>query len=373
MPVDYLQAGNFQRAGLRPIGKGQALADLALQHNGRGAGIQRHGLQGHARAAIFKAALVQRNAPMVQGAVHLDARALRCAALRIVQHHVAGKQARHAVGVVFGVKARQLHAKGQVLHHHAIAHGNQRCAIARALCHRELPAKARRIRPQPVPRGHLRHQATSLIRRFAPPGHVRPQQPVAVKQAARANQHHGAMPGQIADAVQAPLARGHHPAAAGRACWRCQRPLLQAHLPALVGQLLPQLLRGSLRGLRQRGAVFVPQGLQGRQGDVFLAALPFAHDNGQVPRHAGAGAGNQKRQHRDVPTALINVEKAQRLQHICPERAIQAHVHAVGLLLRQHGADDRCQRNRPQQGNGKPHGCQQTPPAAQQAQARALA
>ena len=363
--LHHLQAIDFQCARLLAIRQLDVAAHLALHHPRAGIGRHGHGAQRQAGAAIFKPALVQRYAAVVQRPVHLNARGQRGAAGLVVQHHIAGKQAGRAVGVVLDVKAQQLDGKRQVLYHHAVLHGNNGRIVAAAFGHRQMAAKARRIRPQPMLRGYLRHPPRALIRRFALHRHLRPQQPVAIHQAAQANQHHRAMPGQIADAIQPPLARGHHPAAALR-----QRALLQPHLPALIGQLLPQRLRSRLRRMRQHCPPLEAQRLQGRHGDIFFAVAPVAHNGRHVARHAGTGAGDQKSQHQDVPRALVNMEKTQRLEHIRPKRAIQPRIRAVGLLLGQQRANDRGQRNYQQQGDGKAHGGQQPPRCPQQARAQ---
>ena len=363
--LHHLQAVDFQRARLLAIRQLDVAAHLALHHPRAGIGRHGHGAQRQAGAAIFKPALVQRHAAVVQRPIHLDARGQRGTAGLVVQHHITGKHTGRAVGIVLDVKAQQLDGKGQVLYHHAVLHGNNGRIVAAAFGHRQMAAKTRRIRPQPMLRGYLRHPPRALIRRFALHRHLRPQQPVAIHQAAQANQHHRAVPGQITDAIQPPLARGHHPAAALR-----QRALLQPHLPALIGQLLPQRLRGRLSRMRQHRPPLETQRLQGRHGNIFFAVAPVAHNGRHVARHAGTGAGDQKSQHQDVPRALVNMEKTQRLEHIRPKRAIQPRIHAVGLLLGQQRADDRSHCNHQQQGDGKAHGGQQPPRRPQQARAQ---
>lgn len=190
LDVDGAQLGKLQRQRL-VLAVGELARELAGAANhafdieGRGPGLQRHGMQLHRRAAVIKAGLVDLDAAVAGRVVDLDALFQLLARGLVVDDDLAGKQLGHARGVVLDDELLELHRKGQLLQQHAIGLRQDGRARRAALGHQQVAAEGGVAFAQPVLLGHLGDQATAGIRCFASQPHLRTHDKVTVEQPPR--------------------------------------------------------------------------------------------------------------------------------------------------------------------------------------------
>jgi hypothetical protein len=253
-------------------------ADLALQGL-RLAGRQRLDAQLQARAAVVEAALVERVALVDERLVDLDAGA--ALAVGVAQQHLAGEQLRHAGVVVLDDEASSVPARRAGA---ADAAAGQVDARDLAAC-RPRARRGCRGRPACSSPARWRGPSTAPLPSWngvlALQAHGGLHEQVAVQQAAQADQHDGAMRGQVAELVHLALAR------------RQQRALGRARRCAPASRLMSRRCSASAGAAAastfkrpRRGGV----GTQRLRADRQLGVAPVARDLGRLAGDAQAGA-----------------------------------------------------------------------------------
>ena len=287
--------------------------------------------------------------------VDLDARRHLFARGLVVDHHLAGEQLGHARGIVLDDELLQLHGEGQLLQQHAVRLRQDGRARLRALGDQQVAAEGGVALGQDVLGLDLGNQPAARIGRLAAQPHLRTHDEVAVKQAAQADQHDGAVRGDVADLVRAPRLGGHHPALALR-----RLALLQAHLPAAAHQHAADAARRHFGGLAVDVRLgLVVEGLQVLHPDVFLVVAQVGQVLGRVARDAQRGADDQERQDQQEPPGAVDGVELERQEQLGPEGAELVHIVVDRLLLLEHRADDRGDADHRQQRDGKAHRGQQ--------------
>jgi len=132
----------------------------------------------------------------------------------VVQHDFAGKQLGHTGGVVLDNKFLEFDRERQVLQHHAFGLVQDGGAGLRTFGHQNIATKGRIVGPHAVFGGHIGNQPTALVDRLSVEQHLALDDQVAIKQSAQADQHNGAVGGDIAQLVGGTGFGGHHPALA---------------------------------------------------------------------------------------------------------------------------------------------------------------
>ena len=162
--VHDAQLAQLQRQAFALHVQRQAVAHGALQPGRRDVRCaQWKQGQLQARAAVVKTALVDADAFVLDGVVHFHAGLALAAAFLVVNHDVAGKQARHARVVILDGEFLEFNGKRQLLQEHAIRlrqHHGVRC---RAFGDHQIAPESRVGGREPVLRPHLRHQPAARI------------------------------------------------------------------------------------------------------------------------------------------------------------------------------------------------------------------
>jgi hypothetical protein len=311
--------------------------------------------QAHVRAAVVEAGLVDLDAFVAGRMVHLHARGRGLARGLVVDHDLAGEQLGHAGGVVLHDEFLELHRERQLLQQHAVGLAQDGRGRLRALGHHQVAAEGGVALGQAVLGLDLGDQPAARVGRLAAEPHLRAHDQVAVEQSAQADEHDGAVRGDVADLVGRTRLGRHHPACAGG-----RLTLLQAHLPAHGGQHLPDAARGGLGCLaRQVGLRLVVEGLQALFSDVFLVVADVRQVFGRVPRDAQRRAHHQERQDQQEPPRAVDRVELERQEQLGPERPELVHVVGGGLVLLEHSADHRGDADHREQRDREAHGRQQ--------------
>jgi hypothetical protein len=352
--AEVLDVDDAQRARLQAqfgtLQRQRRTADLALQGL-RLAGRQRLDAQLQARAAVVEAALVERVALVDERLVDLDAGA--ALAVGIAQQHLAGEQLRHAGVVVLDDEALEFQLEGQALPDAAAGQVDARDLALAALGHEEVGAEGRRARLQHMAR---LDRTAALVELLALQAHGGLHEQVAVQQAAQADQHDGAMRGQVAELVHLALARRQQRALGSR---------VDARLPAGGLQALQRQRRGGGGVHLQLGLGVVGVGTQRLRADRQLGVAPVARDLGRLAGDAQAGAEDQEGQDQQEPGRAVDRVQIQRAEQLGPEGAELVDVIGQRFTLAHHGADDGGDADDAQQRDGKAHRGQQVLELAQ--------
>jgi hypothetical protein len=135
-------------------------------------------------AAVVKAGLVNLDALVAGGVVHLDRAGVLLARGLVVNDDLAGKQLGHAGGVVLHDELLEFHGKRQLLQQDAVGLVQDGRARLRALGHQQVAAEGRVALAQAVLAASHRQSCPRPRRVFAVEPHLRAHDQVAVEQPA---------------------------------------------------------------------------------------------------------------------------------------------------------------------------------------------
>ena len=270
---------------------------------------------------------------------------------------IAGKELGHAGGVIVHHKFFQLDGKGQILQQHArrLRQDHGRCPPP--FRDQQIASERGIVNRQPVLGRHIGNQPAAAEHRLTAEPHLCPHNQVAIQQATDANQHDRTVCRQVPQFIGHAHLGCHHPTFPGRG-----RTRLQLDAPTRSHQSLADATCLGLRISGQSGFSLVSECLQALLTDVFLEGAQIIQDFGRVAHDAQTGADHQKGQNQQEPPCAVHRIQVQLAEDLRPERTELVDVVVDGLLLLQHGPNDRCDADDGQQRNGKPHGGQQFDP-----------
>ena len=365
--VDGAQRGEFQGHGVAArgsalVGELGGATHHAFHIKRLGSGRHGHRTQLELGAPIVKAGLVNLDALVAGGVVHLHAG--RCFLARgfVVDDDFAGKQLGHAGGVVLHDELLEFHRKRQLLQQHAVRLVQDRRARLRAFGHHQVATEGRVALGQAVLGLHVSNQPAARVRGLAAQQHLGAHDQITVEQTAHTHQHDGAVRCDVADLVGSPCLGGHHPAGTG-ACGGVT--LLQTHLPAPAGQHAANAPGLGFRAFCQGRFGLVVERAQALLAHIFFIRFDIAQKFGGVASDAKGRADHQEGQDQQKPPRAVHRIELQSPKKLCPKGSKLVHVVDGRLMLLEHGANDRGNADHRQQRNGKPHGRQQFDPCAQ--------
>ena len=200
------------------------------------------GFETNRRSPVIKTRLVDLDAPVAGRMVDLHPGRNLFSGLLVMDHDVAGKQFRHARGVVLDDELLQLHGKRQLLQKNTVGLRKNGRVGLRSLCHQQIATESGVAIAETMLLGHISDHAAAVVRRFPVEKHLRPDDQVSVQQPAQTDQHNGAVCSNIAKLVGSPgLGRKHPPGASGSLA------PLQLDLPASRSQQAAQTARSHFR------------------------------------------------------------------------------------------------------------------------------
>ncbi|MNV35022.1 hypothetical protein D3C71_1264580 [compost metagenome] len=175
--VDGAQRGELQRQGLTArstafVGELRGVAHHTFHIKTLRTGHHGDGMQLQQRATVIEARLVDLDALVARGVVHLHACRHFFARGLVVDDDLAGEQLGHASGVVLHDEFLELDGKGQILQQHAIGLTQNGRTRLGAFGHQQVATEGRVALRQAVFGLHVGNQATALIGRLAAEQHL---------------------------------------------------------------------------------------------------------------------------------------------------------------------------------------------------------
>ena len=241
----------------------------------------------------------------------------------------------------------QRHGERQILHQIAVAHANEGYRAAGTLGQRHVAAEGEVGNRQTAFRRHLRLRDVARFDDLGAQQLLRLEHDVAVHQAADADDDDGRMGEDVAQPLVAARLGGQQQVAVFLvAAAEAESVGLQETL-----QAFQHLFR------RQAGREFglVRKGAQGVLARMLAVGLHVAQHARRVAVDAQAGGKHQEHQDQQEPGGVIDIVQPQHLEQLEPELAELHDVIGVGLVLLEHGADDRGDAEHRQQADGEAH------------------